>query len=417
MTDRAPNQPLRVLLSEGSSTSAREIITALGLAGHWVEICDPDRHCIGRMSRFVRRFHRCPGIGADPAGYLAFVEDLVSRGRFDVLLPTHEQGYLFAKVRERLLPHVAVALPGFESYGQALSKAAFSKVLSQLGLPQPATHFVADADALCAHAVPCVVKSAIGTASRGTFMVRDAAGLKRAAAELEERGAFADTVLVQEMIDGPIEHAQAVFCSGRLVAMHAYRQIARGAGGGPAQKESVRRPDVRGHLARLGAHLAWHGALSVDYVLREDGVPHYIDCNPRLVEPGNALRAGLDLTDVLLRVSLGEEPPEAPDSRVGVRTHIAIQALLGCALTGGTRRDLVARCRDLIARRGSYAGSHEELTPVRADWLSALPAVATAVALLARPAAAQALARQGWGAHLLTIESIRAIRDRISAQL
>ena len=412
MTDRVPNRPLRVLLSEGSSTSAREIITALGLAGHWVEICDPDRHCIGRMSRFVRRFHRCPGIGADPEGYLAFVIDLVSRGRFDVLLPTHEQGYLFAKARERL--HVAVALPSFDSYGQALSKAAFSKVLSHLALPQPGTEFVASADALRAYAVPCVVKTAIGTASRGTWMIHDAAGLARTAAELERRGAFADTVLVQEMIAGPIEHAQAVFCSGRLVAMHVYRQIARGAGGGPSQKESVRRPQVRGHLARLGAHLAWHGALSVDYVLREGDVPHYIDCNPRLVEPLNALMAGLDLTDLLLRVSLGEAPPEA-DGRAGVRTHIAIQALLGCALGGGTRRDLVAQCRDLIARRGPYAGSREELTPVRTDWMSALPAAATAIALLARPGAAQSLARKGWGAHLLTTDSIRTIRARISA--
>jgi hypothetical protein len=126
------------------------------------------------------------------------------------------------------------------------------------------------------------------------------------------------------------------------------------------------------------------------------------------------LRAGLDLTDLLLRVSLGDEPPEAPDSRAGVRTHIAIQALLGCALRGGTRRDLMAQCRDLLLRRGSYSGSHEELTPVRVDWMSALPVVATVAALLVRPAAAQALARQGWGAHLLTIESIRTIRDRIS---
>lgn len=408
-----PNRPLRVLLSEGSSTSAREVITALGLAGHRVEICDPDRHCIGRMSRFVRRFHRCPGIGADPAGYLAFVERLVSGERFDVLLPTHEQGYLFAKARARLAPHVAVALPSFESYERALSKASFSAVLAQLGLPQPATEIVRDADALRAYAVPCVVKTAFGTASRGTWMVHDAAELAQAAAELERRGAFADTVLVQAMVAGPVEHAQAVFCAGRLVAMHANRQIARGAGGGPARKESVLRPDVRAHLAQLGAHLAWHGALSVDYVRGAGDVPYYIDCNPRLVEPINALVAGLDLTGLLLRVSLGEAP-QAADSRPGVRTHIAIQALLGCALGGGTRRDILAQCRDLAARRGAYAASREELTPVRLDWMSALPALATAVALLARPQAAHSLARKGWGAHLLTAESVRAIRERIS---
>ena len=38
---RIQSKPLRVLVSEGSSTSAREAITILGLAGHHVEVCDP----------------------------------------------------------------------------------------------------------------------------------------------------------------------------------------------------------------------------------------------------------------------------------------------------------------------------------------------------------------------------------------
>ena len=65
---------------------------------------------------------------------------------------------------------------------------------------------------------------------------------------MDQLGAFADEVLVQEFVEGPIEHAQAVFSRGRLIGMHVYRQIVRGAGGGPALKESVRRPMVREHL-------------------------------------------------------------------------------------------------------------------------------------------------------------------------
>ena len=96
-----PAKPLRVLLSEGSSTSAREAITILGLSGHHVEVCDPSPWCLARYSRFVRKFHRCPGLRTDPAGFLAFVERLLSGTHFDVLLPTHEQGFLFARVQER----------------------------------------------------------------------------------------------------------------------------------------------------------------------------------------------------------------------------------------------------------------------------------------------------------------------------
>ena len=73
-----PAKPLRVLVSEGSSTSAREAITILGLSGHHVEVCDPSPWCLSRFSRFVRKFHRCPGLRDDPAGYLAFIEQLLA---------------------------------------------------------------------------------------------------------------------------------------------------------------------------------------------------------------------------------------------------------------------------------------------------------------------------------------------------
>jgi hypothetical protein len=72
----------------------------------------------------------------------------MSGGRFDVLLPIHEQGFLFARVPEQILPHVAVALPSFESYARAHSKIGFNQLASELGLPQPTTRFVATAEAL-----------------------------------------------------------------------------------------------------------------------------------------------------------------------------------------------------------------------------------------------------------------------------
>ncbi len=144
----APPKPLRILLSEGSSTSAREVITILGLAGHHVEVCDPSLWCLARYSRFVRKFHRCPRLRTDPAGFLRFVEHLLAARHFDVLLPTHEQGFLFARAAGRLKGHVGVALPEFESYRAVHSKAGFNRLLDQLDLPQPPTRFVTSEDEL-----------------------------------------------------------------------------------------------------------------------------------------------------------------------------------------------------------------------------------------------------------------------------
>jgi hypothetical protein len=403
--------PLRVLVSEGSSTSSREAITILGLSGHHVEVCDPTPWCIARFSRFVQKFHPCPPLRDEPAGYLACVERLLATGRFDVLLPTHEQGLLFARVAERLRGRAGLALPPFESYRTAHNKARFSRLVGELGLPQPTTTIVNSVDELRrAISFPAAVKTAIGTASRGVWQVRDQHDIDRLTHELAASGAFFDAVLVQQWIAGTTEKAQSVFCRGRLTGFHAYRQILPGVGGGEAIKESVSRPNVRAMLERIGERLAWHGALSVDYLLPErDPTPHLIDCNPRLVEPMSAYAAGTDLVGALLRISLGETPALLGESRAGVRTHLAMQAVLGCAARGGTRRDLLREAFCICRGREPYHASCEELTPAKADWISAVPVGLTMIMLLVSPHVGVRLALGGFGAHLLSQQSIRQI--------
>jgi hypothetical protein len=72
---------IRVLLSEGSSLSSREVLTCLGPAGYHVEALDPDPLCLVRLSRWMGRIHRCPPSGVDPAGYLEVVGRVVAERR------------------------------------------------------------------------------------------------------------------------------------------------------------------------------------------------------------------------------------------------------------------------------------------------------------------------------------------------
>jgi biotin carboxylase len=280
-------------------------------------------------------------------------------------------------------------------------------------LPQPPTQIVrSETELRAAMRFPSVVKTSVGTASRGIWFVRDADDLEAVIRDLRAQGLngmFADEVLVQDFVSGITGKAQAVFCRGQLLGFHGYRQIAAGAGGGEAIKQSESRADVRAHVAAIGAHLGWHGALSVDYVLADAATPLLIDCNPRLVEPMSAYLAGVDLVGPLLAISQGERPQASPRSRDGVRTHLAMQALLGCASRGGGRRDIARECRHLAARTGAYADSTEELTPLRLDWVSLVPLAMIALALLLQPRLGATLANKGWGAHLLDLDSIAII--------
>jgi biotin carboxylase len=312
-------------------------------------------------------------------------------------------------VQDRLNGRIGMALPSFESYRAAHSKNGFSRLLARLDLPQPPTRILkSQSEPRGATRFPAVVKTSVGTASRGIHFVHNESELASALHRIDAHGAF-DEVLVQDMIAGTTEKAQSVFCHGKLVGFHAFRAVAPGISGGEAIKQSVRRPMVREYLEKLGAALDWHGGLSIDYIMPDDGsAPLLIDCNPRLVEPFNAWASGIDLVTQLLRVSLGEQPAVLPEGRDGVLTHLAMLALLGVAARSGSRRAVAREFWRLLDHSGPYAGSVEELTPLAHDRLSAVPLATTLMMMLAAPSSAKNLAG-GFGEHLLDVKSIREI--------
>src|ERR1700693_4172740 len=128
----------------------------------------------------------------------------------------------------------------------------------------------------------------------------------------------------------------------------------------------------------------------------------------------SAYLAGVDLGGLLLRLSRRETARGAAEGRAGVRSHLAMQALIGFASRGATRLDIMRECWRLASGDGPYADSTEELTPLRLDWVSAVPLAMTAMALLAAPRLAVTLARRGFCAHLLDLESTRRIESENS---
>jgi predicted ATP-grasp superfamily ATP-dependent carboligase len=408
MTVRKP----KILLSEGSSLSSREAITALGLAGHRVELVSSDAMCLGRFSRFVDRVHRAPASGVDPDGYLAAVIEAVKLGNINALLPVHEQAYLFAAARKQLPASLGMALADFEAFEQVQSKAGLTALLTRLNVPQPLTEIVRSADAFAAERpYPFFVKAAFGTASTGVWRVRDVRQRDALRLQLEQQSAFAEGLLVQAAVIGALERTQAVFDRGRLLACHIYRQLEEGPGGGDVLKISVNRTEVRTIVERIGATLNWHGALSFDYILDDaTGTPHFIDANPRLVEPMNAWLSGVDLPGALLQISLGGAPPVQPFGREGVLTRLGLMGLLDAARQRGRRRDILREIGLLASATGRYRGSREELVPLLTDPWCAVPIGVVVARLLLAPAAAARFSDTTVAAYSLTPAAIDRLR-------
>jgi predicted ATP-grasp superfamily ATP-dependent carboligase len=405
-------QKPKILLSEGSSLSAREAVTALGLAGHRLELLSSNPMCLGRFSRFVSRVHRAPASGADPDGYLGAAMDVVKRHNIDVLIPVHEQAYLFAAARKRLPAGLGIALADFEAFEQVQSKASLATLLTRLKVPQPKTDIVHSAGEFeSPRPYPFFVKAAFGTASAGVWRVADARQHDALLVRLQAQNAFADSIVVQAAVSGSLERTQAVFDRGRLVASHIYRQVVEGPGGGDVLKISVVSAQVRETVMRIGQALRWHGALSFDYI-REyaTGTPHFIDANPRLVEPMNAWLSGVDLSGALLQISLGETPPVQPEGREGVLTRLGLMGLLDAARQRNRRRDILREIGLLTGNSGRYRGAREELVPLATDPWCAIPLTFVVARLLLRPAAAARFSETAIAAYRLTPQAIHQLR-------
>jgi len=396
---------MRVLLTDGSSLTAREVVTCLGPLGHHLEVLDPDRLCLARFSRWVRKVHRCPHAGADPLAYINALGEVVGERGIDVVLPTHEQAWLLASAGGLLAPHVRVAVASAAAFDRVQSKVEFARLLDELGLPQPTWRVVESASDLADLAFPYWLKAAFSTAGQGVRQVVDARSRDAALDALSGE----HPMMAQQPAGGQYGQVQGLFDRGRLIAAHTSVQRAVGMGGSAAARLGVDHSRPREHIAVLGEALQWHGGLTLDY-LHEDSSPRYIECNPRTVEPANAAASGVNIPELQVRVTLGEElPPKPRPEPAGVRTHGTIALLMGGASRGESRRSLLREMRDAIVHRGLYASSVEQLTPLLRDPPSLAPAMFVAARLLLSPRGATSIAEQAVASYSIGPDAVAAV--------
>ena len=399
-----------MLLSEGSSLTAREFVAVLGARGIDVEVASPTRRPLASFSRWCRAVRPVPAPGDDPVGYLRALDALLAAGRCTALLATHEQAWLLA-AGERYLPHARgrLAVAGAGAFERVQSKISFAALCDELGIPQPAWHEVGCEADLDRVGYPVWVKAAYSTAGRGVRRAATRAEAVSAWRALGGTGTAGDPVkvMVQAPAAGAYRQVAALFDRGRLIAAACSQRIGPGAGGSAAARLSVADPGAVDAVVRLGRELEWHGGLTCDYFADGAGRRLFIECNPRTTEPGNAAAAGVDLPSLTIALATGGPLPRAPlIARAGVRTRSTMALALGAAETRGTRRAVVGALGRALGGRGPLRGSREVLTPILRDPPGLVPALAAVGAVLVRPGAVADLAGDAVGAYAITPATI-----------
>jgi len=112
-----------------------------------------------------------------------------------------------------------------------------------------------------------------------------------------------------------------------------------------------------------------------------------------------------------VRVALGEmEASDVPlHGHPGRRSHSLMAILLGIADHGGSRWEVLHTIVEDLRGRGIFAGSREDLTPVRMDPPSLIPLSVVTGQLLLRPRAAHHIATGTVSAYSLSASAVETI--------
>jgi len=105
-------------------------------------IIDPD-FCIGKFSRFVQKYYKCPSL-TDIEAFTAFLEQLAVSENLKnwVVYPTSDEAvYILSKHKDRLSRYYLIPTPAWEITKYAYDKKLTCQLAERLNLPFPKTFF------------------------------------------------------------------------------------------------------------------------------------------------------------------------------------------------------------------------------------------------------------------------------------
>lgn len=236
--------------------------------------------------------------------------------------------------RERLFAVGArLILPAHADLLRAVDKSQTTELAKSLGMVVPKTLTLACADAIPAAVkdvrFPVVLKPRV-SAESATHGGMRATGRPRYARDVAEmRGALSamcqncSSVLAQEFVEGTGTGFFALMNRGEPRAEFAHRRIrdVHPTGSGSALRKSIPvDPKIREFSLAMLRALNWHGVAMIEFRLRNDGVPVFLEVNGRFWNSlPLACFAGADFPALLAHLAeFGDvEPP--PAYKIGVR--------------------------------------------------------------------------------------------------
>ena len=324
---------MRILVLDGNQNQAVACVRSLARQDHTVLGGEAASWSNAGLSRFSSATFRYESPQHDPAQALAHILSHSQPGTL-ILPMTEATTLLLSSNRDRVLSSGArLVLPEHSDLLRAVDKNETTRLAESLKIAVPRTFAVSSLDELrtCARTVrfPVVLKprSSESVSAQGKIRATGRPRYAREVAQLEK--AYSDMAettnsgLVQEFVDGAGTGYFAVMSHGELRAEFAHRRIrdVHPTGSGSALRESILPdPKIRDASLSMLKALNWHGVAMVEYRLRDDGVPVFLEINGRFWHSlPLACYAGCDFPALLAQIAEFGDVKTPPAYRVGVR--------------------------------------------------------------------------------------------------
>jgi predicted ATP-grasp superfamily ATP-dependent carboligase len=325
---------MRILVLDGNENQAVASVRALARAGHRVAVGAGRSWSKAGWSRACAEQFQYPEPDRDADSFVASIAAQAAREDGTLVLPMTERTTLpLSSSRDRIAAAGGgLVLPPHATLVRAFDKQQMTELAQTLGLDVPATTMIAsDAEALdCSRTLryPVVLKprSSVEQVAGGVrptgrpIYARTAGEFLRGWRDLSSRCRAA---LAQEFIDGVGMGYFALMRHGDLLAEFAHVRLrdVRPTGSGSSLRVSVA-PDRRLRRAALAmlTALEWHGVAMVEFRVRSDGTPVFMEINGRFWNSlALAVYSGVDFPALIARLAETGDPPVSSSYRTGVR--------------------------------------------------------------------------------------------------
>ena len=262
------------LLTLGRLPKALDVARTLAGAGYRVIVAEPFAWHLCRVSRSVSRSYQTCAPNDGPQKYRQALLEIIDRERVDLVVPVSEEA-MHVVLIEPHLPGRTRLLAGEPDLVRRLhDKLAFAELAGRYGLAVPQTALLGS-PAATSLAARCdtVLKPVFSCAGNDIRFL--------SAGEALPAGKPEHAVLVQARLRGEHLSTQSFAHRGRLLGSVTYRGTLFSGTVAAGFEREVSDPVaewVRAFVARSD----YSGFIAFDFIADEQGVPHAIECNPRL---------------------------------------------------------------------------------------------------------------------------------------